>query len=381
MDGSGNWKHTNVWADGTLLATYDSKGLHFAFTDILGTKRVQASGTGEVEETCMSLPFGDGLNCTQTSVSTADDATEHHYTKKERDTESGLDYFGARYYTSTLGRFMSPDWASSTVPVPYADLNNPQSLNLYAYVQNNPVTHEDLTGHGGNICGGGDATTPSYSCDDGHGTSGSSSATATPAQAYDSYLISQMAQATASIEQMLALEQAQTVNNKAAQQQMNFSALAANYPGHDAYPTDPNASNSIWSLIGGHVAMNAWTTDADGNQVPNNTCAIRMSYDLNQSGLTIPKGKGTVSGADGKQYFLRVADLQKFLTGALGAPQKLAGGSFAGPSGSTGIISFNIPFKDATGHFTLWNGSGVADPHEPYQNWPKPTSTLFWGIQ
>ena len=147
LDGGGNQKHFNVWVGGSLLATYDPKGLHYAFSDILGTKRVQASGTGVVEETCQSLPFGDGLNCAQTAVATADDATEHHFTKKERDTESGLDYFEARYYGSLLGRFMSPDWSSSTVPVPYADLNNPQSLNLYAYVQNNPVTHDDLTGH------------------------------------------------------------------------------------------------------------------------------------------------------------------------------------------------------------------------------------------
>jgi len=34
-----------------------------------------------------------------------------HFTSKERDTESGLDYFFARYYTSDLARFMSPDWA------------------------------------------------------------------------------------------------------------------------------------------------------------------------------------------------------------------------------------------------------------------------------
>jgi len=111
-----------------------------------------------------------------------------------------------------------------------------------------------------------------------------------------------------------------------------------------------------------------------------------MSYDLNASGLTIPKGKGTVSGADGKQYYLRVADLQKFLTGALGKPQVLPGGSFTGPSGSTGIISFNVAhWGDASGHFTLWNGRGVADPEEPYARWVStghvPTSTLFWGIQ
>jgi hypothetical protein len=129
--------------------------------------------------------------------------------------------------------------------------------------------------------------------------------------------------------------------------------------------------------------MNAWSSakDQDGNPIYNNTCAIRMSYDLNHSGLTIPKGDGAVSGADGNQYFLRVKDLQKFLTAALGEPQHLSGGSFAGPSGSTGIISFNIPFRNATGHFTLWNGNSVADPREPYQSWPLPTSSLFWGVK
>lgn len=66
---------------------------------------------------------------------------------KERDTETGLDYFGARYYGSTMGRWMSPDWSAAPVPVPYADLGNPQALNLYSYVQNNPVTGVDPDGH------------------------------------------------------------------------------------------------------------------------------------------------------------------------------------------------------------------------------------------
>jgi RHS repeat-associated protein len=54
---------------------------------------------------------------------------ESRYTGKERDAESGLDYFGARYYGSTMGRFMSPDWSSSPTATPYANLQNPQSLN------------------------------------------------------------------------------------------------------------------------------------------------------------------------------------------------------------------------------------------------------------
>jgi RHS repeat-associated protein len=68
-------------------------------------------------------------------------------TGKERDTESGNDYFDARYYSSAMGRFMSPDWSSVPVPIPFADITNPQSLNLYAYVGNNPLTRFDSDGH------------------------------------------------------------------------------------------------------------------------------------------------------------------------------------------------------------------------------------------
>jgi len=71
-----------------------------------------------------------------------------HFTGKERDLESGLDYFGARYFTSNMGRFLSPDWAAKPEPVPYSKLDNPQSLNLYAYVGNNPLSDVDLDGHG-----------------------------------------------------------------------------------------------------------------------------------------------------------------------------------------------------------------------------------------
>jgi RHS repeat-associated protein len=65
----------------------------------------------------------------------------------ERDTESGLDYFGARYYASSMGRWMSPDWSAKEDPVPYAKLDDPQSLNLYGYVENNPLSRADADGH------------------------------------------------------------------------------------------------------------------------------------------------------------------------------------------------------------------------------------------
>ena len=69
------------------------------------------------------------------------------FTGKERDSESGLDYFGARYYASSMGRWMSPDWSKTPEGVPYADLSNPQSLNLYGYVLNNPLSKADADGH------------------------------------------------------------------------------------------------------------------------------------------------------------------------------------------------------------------------------------------
>jgi len=69
------------------------------------------------------------------------------FTGKERDTESGNDYFGARYYASSMGRWLSPDWSAKEEPVPYAKLDDPQSLNLYSYVGNNPLARADEDGH------------------------------------------------------------------------------------------------------------------------------------------------------------------------------------------------------------------------------------------
>jgi RHS repeat-associated protein len=69
--------------------------------------------------------------------------TFQHITGKERDAESGNDYFEARYYSSNLGRFMSPDWSAKEEPIPYAKMDDPQSLNLYSYVRDNPTTGFD----------------------------------------------------------------------------------------------------------------------------------------------------------------------------------------------------------------------------------------------
>jgi len=78
------------------------------------------------------------------------------YTGKERDTESGLDYFGARYYGSSMGRFMSPDPVFASA----ARVMDPQQWNMYAYARNNPLSITDPTGLDFNLsCSGGDTLT------------------------------------------------------------------------------------------------------------------------------------------------------------------------------------------------------------------------------
>jgi len=150
VSGAGAWKHTNIYANGALLATYDPSGLHFALADWQGTKRVQASPIGIAELDCWNLPFNDEFGCTP-----GDAASEHHYTGKEHDPYTGLDLFGARDYTGYSGRFLSPDFnetGDGPDPVPYADFENPQSLNLYSYVKNNPLSRTDANGHA-TLCG------------------------------------------------------------------------------------------------------------------------------------------------------------------------------------------------------------------------------------
>ncbi|MDR3746085.1 MAG: RHS repeat-associated core domain-containing protein [Acidobacteriaceae bacterium] len=165
VDAGNNWVHTNAYAGGKLIGTYDAKGLHIYVDDPLGTRRVQVNdATGAVEATYQSLPFGDGY--TPNFATGTDDPAENHFTGKERDTESGNDFFNARYYNSSTGRFLSPD------PLPWigwqggseanqnrfdAWIANPQNLNEYGYVNNNPMNHTDPTGM--NACGTSDDKT------------------------------------------------------------------------------------------------------------------------------------------------------------------------------------------------------------------------------
>ena len=144
MQPNGTMIRMELYAGARHLATYDSatNATYFIHGDWQGTERLRTNSAGASYETCSNLPFGDSQQC-----SGGTDVSPMHFTGKERDTESGNDYFEARYYASTMGRFLSPDWSAKEEPVPYAKLDDPQSLNLYSYVRNNPLIRIDADGH------------------------------------------------------------------------------------------------------------------------------------------------------------------------------------------------------------------------------------------
>jgi RHS repeat-associated protein len=134
-DGSGNLTAEYIYFGGKRVARIDlpANTVHYYLSDHLGSTSVVASSSGTVEEESDYYPFGTEV------VVTGPGMNELKFTGKRRDTESQLDYFGARSYSDAFGRFLTPDWAAKAIAVPYADFGDPQSLNLNSYVRNNPL--------------------------------------------------------------------------------------------------------------------------------------------------------------------------------------------------------------------------------------------------
>ena len=135
-DTSGNITSEYVFLNGKRVARRDpaTGNVYYFLSDHLGSSNVVTDANGKIQNESDFYPYG-GENSLSNNLS-----NHYKFTGKERDAESGLDYFGARYYSSVIGRFSSPDSVSG-------DPMNPQSWNLYSYVQNNPLSRIDPDGH------------------------------------------------------------------------------------------------------------------------------------------------------------------------------------------------------------------------------------------
>jgi RHS repeat-associated protein len=142
-DLAGNLKSEYVFFDGERVARKDFPGnvVSYYFSDHLKTASVVTDAVGTIKAESDYYPWGGELQFVN------NDSNHYKFTGKERDAETGLDYFGARHYSNALGRFITPDWAAKAAAVPYADFADPQSLNLYTYVRNIPTSKVDADGH------------------------------------------------------------------------------------------------------------------------------------------------------------------------------------------------------------------------------------------
>jgi RHS repeat-associated protein len=131
-DGSGHIVASYTYGLG-LISQRRSGVDSFYISDALGSTRALTNSAGVVTDRYSYDAFGQLLSSTGTTVNS------FLYTGEQRDDAAGFYYLRARYYDSAIGRFLSQD--------PYAgSLQEPLSLQKYAYVQNNPVNRTDPTG-------------------------------------------------------------------------------------------------------------------------------------------------------------------------------------------------------------------------------------------
>lgn len=123
-----------IFAGSQRIALKTATDVLYYHQDHLGSSRVVTDSAGNKVEEAYYLPFG------ATMTDTGAVSVSHKYTSQEYDPESGLYYYNARYYNPVLARFISPDTIIS-------DPSNPQELNRYSYVNNNPIIYNDPSGH------------------------------------------------------------------------------------------------------------------------------------------------------------------------------------------------------------------------------------------
>jgi RHS repeat-associated protein len=137
-DLAGNLQSEYVFFDGERVARKDFPGLavSYYFSDHLKTASVITDSIGNIKSESDYYPWGGEIQFV------ANDSNHYKFTSKERDAETGLDYFGARYYSNGLGRFTSRD----PKMISNQRMIDPQQWNMYSYTRNNPLTYVDPDG-------------------------------------------------------------------------------------------------------------------------------------------------------------------------------------------------------------------------------------------
>jgi len=128
--GPGSQTTLYIYANNQRIAKQENNEIYFYHNDHLGSPRIITDKNGNIIEEIDYLPFGSSFNKDE----------KISYNSKELDSDTGLNYYGARYYGSSLGRFITSDTVKGR-------LTDSQSLNLYVYTKNNPMKYVDPTGN------------------------------------------------------------------------------------------------------------------------------------------------------------------------------------------------------------------------------------------
>ena len=123
--------------DQTVAQKNPDGSKNYFLTDNLGSASVLTNQSGAVVENSTYYPYGQ--------IRSGGTQSKYLYTGQENDPETNLDYYNSRYYNPSNMHFTQPD---TVLPNVY----DPQSLNRYSYVENNPLTYSDPSGHCIPVC-------------------------------------------------------------------------------------------------------------------------------------------------------------------------------------------------------------------------------------
>jgi len=117
----------------TIITTNGKTDIHYYHNDHLGTSSIVTNSNNDILDISDTLPYGE------TRYHDNDEGVTDYFALHEKDTDTGLTYMKARYYSPVMHRFLSIDpWEG--------DITNPQTLNKYSYSLNNPVNYFDPDG-------------------------------------------------------------------------------------------------------------------------------------------------------------------------------------------------------------------------------------------